>query len=106
MPTFKCKILTRDGQSLERSLIAQSKISLKEHLEREGFFVVEIQRSSGLGALLKVGKSGKKVRLKELMAFNQEFSVLIKAGLPIIPALNVLIEKRGDSELTRVLMEV
>jgi type IV pilus assembly protein PilC len=99
-------MLTRDGQSLERTLIAQSRRSLEGHLEREGFFVVEIRRSDGFGGLIKGGLPGRKVRLKDLMAFNQEFSVLIKAGLPIISALNVIIEKRGNDEFTRVLTEV
>jgi type IV pilus assembly protein PilC len=106
VPTFKCKLLTRDGQSLERTLIAQSKNLLTGHLEKEGFFVIEIRRADGLGGLIKGGMPGKRIRLKDIMAFNQEFSVLIKAGLPIISALNVIIEKRGSDEFARVLTEV
>jgi type IV pilus assembly protein PilC len=99
-------MLTRDGQSLEKTLIAQTKPSLNAQLEREGFFVIEIKRSDGVGALIKGGMVGKRVRLKDLMMFNQEFSVLIRAGLTIISALEVIIEKRGSDEFTRVLTEV
>lgn len=106
MSTFKCKILTRDGQSQEKTLIAQDSGSLKAYLEREGFFVVQIRRSDGLGAMIKGGMPGRRIRLKDLMTFNQEFSVLIKAGMPILAALDVIIEKRGGDEFTRVLSEV
>ncbi|MDD5205225.1 MAG: type II secretion system F family protein [Desulfobacterales bacterium] len=106
MATFKCKMLTRDGQRLEKTLIARTKPSLKEHLEREGYFVVDIQRADGVGSLIKGGMPGNRVGLKDLMAFSQEFSILIKAGLPIISALNVIIEKRGSEEFARVLTEV
>lgn len=106
MSTFKCKILTRDGQSQEKTLIAQDSGSLKAYLEREGFFVVQIRRSDGLGAMIKGGMPGRRIRLKDLMTFNQEFSVLIKAGMPILAALDVVIEKRGADEFTRVLSEV
>lgn len=106
MPNFKCKILTRDGQSQEKTLIAQDRSVLRAHLEREGLFVVQIRRSDGLGAMIKGGVTGKRVRLKDLMTFNQEFSVLIRAGMPILAALDVIIEKRGADELTRVLSEV
>lgn len=99
-------MLTRDGQRLEKTLIARTKPSLKEHLEREGYFVVDIQRADGVGSLIKGGMPGNRVGLKDLMAFSQEFSILIKAGLPIISALNVIIEKRGSEEFARVLTEV
>ena len=99
-------MLTRDGQRLEKTLIAQTKSSLKAQLEREGYFVIDIQRADGVGSLIKGGMPGNRVRLKDLMAFSQEFSILIKAGLPIISALNVIIEKRGSDEFARVLTEV
>jgi len=79
---------------------------LNGQIERDGYFVIDIQRADGVRALIKGGMPGRKVRLKDLMAFSQEFSVLIKAGLPIISALNVIIERRGGDELARILTEV
>lgn len=106
MPTFKCRLLTRNGQKMERTLIAQSRTALEGRLGREGFFVVQIQRSDGLVSMIKGGMPGKRIRMKDLMAFNQEFSVLIKAGMPILSALDVIIDKRRTDELTRVLTEI
>jgi len=91
---------------LEKTLIARNRPMLAGQLERDGYFVIDIQKADGVRALIKGGMPGNRARLKDLLAFTQEFSVLIKAGLPIISALNVIIEKRGGDELARVLAEV
>ncbi len=44
--------------------------------------------------------------LKELLTFNQELLVLMKAGLPIIQTLDTILEKSGKGKLTEILQEV
>lgn len=97
---------TASGRVIERTLLADTKASLQEHLEREGNFVIEIKRSGGLALLFKGGGRRRRVKAKDLITFNQEFSVLVKAGLPIISALDAIIEKGGRTELTAVLKEI
>jgi type IV pilus assembly protein PilC len=46
------------------------------------------------------------VKLKDFFIFNQEFVVLIKAGLPIIQALNAIIKKGEKDELTDILTNI
>jgi type IV pilus assembly protein PilC len=106
VPTFRCKLATPDGRSIEKTLIAQSKLALKDHLEREGSFVIEIQRTDGLPSFVKGGRPRKKIKLKDLLVFNQEFSVLVKAGLPIVSALGIIIEKGEKGELTQILTDI
>lgn len=106
MPTFRCKINSANGRVIERILIAPTKSSLKDHLEHEGNFVFDIRRVGGFGAFLKKGKTRKRIKPKDFQVFNQEFSVLIKAGLPIIAALDTIIEKEAEDELTDVLKEI
>lgn len=106
MPTFRCKVRTRNGLSSEKTLRASDKQSLRERLEREGYFVPEIRRLEESGALLRRGGPLKRVRTKELLVFNHEFSVLIKAGLPILNALNAIVEKGTRDELTKTLSEI
>lgn len=107
MPTYRCKISTQGGRIIEKTLLGSNKTSLKEHLEREGNFVFDISRVEGFGSFLKKGKTRRRIKLKDLLVFNQEFSVLIKAGLPIVPALNTIIDKGDEKdELTEVLSDV
>ncbi|MBN1848454.1 MAG: type II secretion system F family protein [Deltaproteobacteria bacterium] len=107
MPAYRCKISTQGGRIIEKILMGSNKASLKEHLEREGNFVFDISRAEGLWPFLKKGKRQKRIKLKDLLVFNQEFAVLIKAGLPIVSALNLIIEKSDPrEELIEVLSDV
>ncbi|MBN1102829.1 MAG: type II secretion system F family protein [Deltaproteobacteria bacterium] len=106
MPRFRCKMNTPDGRVVEKILIGQSKSLLREHLEKEGHFVIEIQGADGLASLLSGENRGRKIKLKNLLIFNQEFSVLIRAGLPVVAALNIIIEKSGRDEITHVLSDI
>jgi len=106
MPVYRYKISTPAGRIIEKSITSSSKASVKEYLEQEGNFVLEIRKEHGFGSLFKQGGRTRRVKLKDMLVFNQEFSVLIKAGLPIIQALNVIIKKGAKDELTNVLTNI
>ncbi len=106
MPTFRCKINTREGRIIEKTFIATNKISLRDHLERQGDFVLHIRRVEGLGAFLKQGFGRRRVKMRDFQVFNQEFAVLIKAGLPILQALDTIIRKRPEDEFKEILTEI
>jgi len=106
MPVYHYKISTPAGRIIEKSVTGSNKASVKEFLEQEGNFVLDIRKEQGLGSFFKKGKHKARVKLKDLLIFNQEFSVLIKAGLPIIQALNAIIKKGSEDELTDVLTNI
>ena len=106
MPVYRYKISTPAGRTIEKSITGSNKASVKEYLEQEGNFVLDIRKEQGFGSFFKQGKRKARVKLKDLIIFNQEFSVLTKAGLPIIQALNAIIKKGSEDELTDVLTNI
>ncbi len=105
MPLFKCKIGAADGKILEKELEAANVSVLKQSLEEQGFFVFEL-RKKPMQFLQDVGISRRKVDNKALLTFNQELLVLIKAGLPIIQALDTILERVEKGRLPEILNEV
>lgn len=103
MPPFRCKMALPNGRIVENTLVSDSKATLKSRLEKDGNFVLEIKRIKGGGTLIK--PSGGRIRLKEkdFYSFNMEFSVLLKAGLSIIAALDAIIEKNEKSAFRELL---
>jgi len=97
---------TSSGRVVEKTLLAQTKGSLKAQLEQEGNFVLEIKKAKGFAPILDGGRRRKRIKSKDFLTFNQEFSVLIKAGLPIISAIDGIMEKGEEGELKDVLQEV
>ncbi len=107
MPTFHCKITTHGGSIEEKTLIADSKSSLVKQLESDGNFVLEIQKIGGFKKLLEnVKLKRRRVKTKDFFSFNQEFMVLIRAGLPIVSAFDSIIEKDDESDFNRLLKDI
>ncbi len=106
MPTFWCRIATQGGGIAERTSVADSKVSLKNKLETEGNLVFEIRQVGGWRLFPFQLNSSRGFREKDFFAFNQEFSVLIRAGLSIVSALDSIIEKNDQSELNDILCNV
>jgi type IV pilus assembly protein PilC len=106
MPTFRCKLATTDGRVIEKTLIGDNRTALKEHLEREGHFVLDVHRVEQGFRFIRWRGSRRRIKSKDFITFNQELSVLIKAGLPVLSALDAIIEKIGESELADILREI
>jgi len=77
---------------------------LKQSLEDQGYVVFEL-RKKPLQFLLESGLGRKKVGTKELLLFNQELLVLLKAGLPILQALDTILES-GRGKLNEILSAI
>ena len=102
MPLFKCKIGSADGKIIEKEFEAATADILKQSLTSQGFFVFSISRKP-LQFIWNKGVSRKKIDTKGLILFNQELLVLIKAGLPIIQALDTILERIEKGRLAEVL---
>ena len=105
MAIFNCKLGSSDNKILEKEFEAANQEMLRQSLEDQGYFVFEIKKKH-LQFLLDKGVARRKVDAKEFMTFNQELLVLIKAGLPIIQALDTILEKGGKGKLVGILQEI
>ena len=105
MPIFYCKMTEPGGRIVEETITADSKAILIKRLKKEGNFVLEIRREEGLG-IHKKGISRRRIKANDLLSFNREFSVLIRTGLSIVAALDVVIEKGEESELSKILKKI
>lgn len=102
MPLFKCKIGSADGRIIEKEFEAASSDILRQSLASQGFFVFSISKKP-LQFIWNKGASRRKIDTKSLITFNQELLVLIKAGLPIIQALDTILERIEKGRLAEVL---
>ncbi|OGU11950.1 MAG: type II secretion system protein [Geobacteraceae bacterium GWC2_58_44] len=104
MSIFTCKIGSSDGKIAVKEFDAVSSDLLRQSLEEQGYVVFEL-RKKPLQFLLDTGIGRKKVGNKELLLFNQELLVLLKAGLPIIQALDTILDS-GSGKLNEILSAI
>jgi type II secretory pathway component PulF len=100
MPLYKVKCSTSDGEILEKSLNGRSADSVSRVFREDGYYVFSVKRASFFPG------THKKIPLQNFLLFNRELSGLIKAGLPIVEGLGVLLKKMPDSSLKRMITHV
>lgn len=105
MPVYECRVRSRGGELRQLTIEAPSVQAAVERLHREGHFVLQVQeqhsRETRRGFSLF-----KRTRLDELVAFSREFAVMIRAGVPIMEALQTLIEHMKPGVLRDALEKV
>ena len=106
MPEYIARVGTTDGVVMERTFTAESEQALRNDLQGREYLVFDVRRKGGwLDALPGFG-AARAVRMKEFLLFNQELAALIKAGLPIIASLEILIERRKNQTFKKALLDV
>ncbi len=105
MPLFTCKLGSADGRIFEKELEAANPEMLRQSLEDQGFFVFGVKKRA-FQFLWDKGIARNRVGNKELITFNQELLVLLKAGLPIIQSLDTILERIDSGRLADILRDV
>jgi type IV pilus assembly protein PilC len=91
MPIFTYRAVREDGTSVADEFTAATAAEVRQALEVRGYLVLDVQKK-------QAGLVGGGASQKEFLIFNQEFMTLVKAGLPILQALEILhkrMEKPG-----------
>lgn len=106
MPVFSYQIARPDGTIIEKEIEANTEDVLRRRLEGQGCLVLSIKRRGSL--LLSLLQISFKSRLKgeEFLIFNQQFLALVRAGLPIIKTLDLLVERAVNTRFKEALQGV
>jgi type IV pilus assembly protein PilC len=79
---------------------ATSEKELRDRFSQQGFLIYSIKpKVEGKSVTLR--PSGKKINVEKFLIFNQQFVTLIRAGLPILKALDLLADRLTDPKLSK-----
>jgi len=106
MSEFVCKVGDTAGRIFQQMETAQSETEARQKLAERGFYVFSVHRHFDLVSQLGTASGSQKIRSQDFLIFNQQFSTLIKAGLPILKALDLLAERAAAPRLRPILAEV
>ncbi|HEY0787757.1 MAG TPA: type II secretion system F family protein [Thermoanaerobaculia bacterium] len=105
MPTYVFRVGTPDGQILERRVESISYESATDELQKQGLHIFSGRRSSlSLGSLIP--RRGRLISTERFLLFNQELAALIRAGLPILQSLDLMLERQRSPRFKQVLTEI
>jgi type IV pilus assembly protein PilC len=105
MAEFVCKVADSSGRVYSQVEPAQSIAEARQKLSDRGLFVYQVRPRDVMGGALGQRRENT-VRGDDFLVFNQQFNTLIKAGIPILKALDLLAERAAAPRLRPVLGEV
>src|SRR5436190_18038171 len=105
MTEFLVKIADERGHLAQQVEHGYSESEVRERFVQQGYLVYWV-KPRGLLAAGKLQTSGRKVKQSQFVIFNQQFLTLIKAGLPILHSLDLLIKRQKDRNLRTLLQNV
>lgn len=106
MAEFVCKVGDASGRVLQQVETAQSEGEARQKLADRGLYVYSVRSHLGMLSQLTRPRSDRAIRANDFLIFNQQFSTLIKAGLPILRALDLLAERAAAPRLRPILGDV
>ncbi|MGB9232904.1 MAG: type II secretion system F family protein [Terriglobales bacterium] len=106
MPEFLVKVADEQGHMRQQVEHGFSEAEIHDRFTQQGYLVYWVKPRTMLsGGTAKYGKRGK-LRQSTFLIFNQQFLTLMKAGLPILTSLDLLIKRQRDKALLKHLENV
>jgi type IV pilus assembly protein PilC len=106
MAEFLIKAADERGHLLQQVERGYSESDVRERFVQQGYLVYWV-KPRGLFSAGEMPFSGaRKIRQSKFVIFNQQFLTLIKAGLPILSSLDLLIKRHQDPHMRSVLENV
>ena len=103
MAEFLVKVADERGNLTQQLESGYSEAEVRERFTQQGFLVYWVKPKTILSS---GGGRGRKVRQNTFLIFNQQFLTLLKAGLPILASLDLLIKRQKDNYFRSVLQNV
>jgi general secretion pathway protein F len=107
MPLYEYRGFNAQGKATKGVRDAETPKALRAQLRRDGVFIsdvkeAKVEKKAGSAKTLSNGK----VNVRVLAVVTRQFAVLIRSGIPLVPALTALAEQVEDERLARVLADV
>jgi type IV pilus assembly protein PilC len=120
MAVFVCRIGRIDGTVITRTIEGVDEAAVRLDVTRQGgkLFSIQAETKGAKGSLLSLASGDfslpslgslrrrRTVKGEEFLIFNQELVALLKAGLPIVSGLEILLERQKNEEFRRILSDV
>ncbi len=111
MAEWTLKYADTRGEIHQQVAEAASERELRDRYTQQGFLVYSVKPRSGNrwngGNVQRVVPARrKKLNMEKFLIFNQQFVTLIRAGLPILKALDLLADRLTDPKLARYIRGV
>jgi type IV pilus assembly protein PilC len=105
MAEFVVKIADERGHTHQQIEQGYSVAEVRDRFASQGYLVHWVKPQGLLTSGFSMGR-GRKLKQGSFLVFNQQFLTLLKAGLPVLNSLDLLIKRQRDANLRQILENV
>jgi len=105
MAEFVVKIADERGRTHEQVEHGYSEAEVRDRFSQQGYLVQWVKPQGLLSGGVSLRRR-RKLKQATFLVFNQQFLTLIRAGLPILNSLELLIKRQKDAQLRQILENV
>jgi type IV pilus assembly protein PilC len=102
---YLCRVGTPGGEVVEETFSAVDEAALRADLEQKGYYLFSIRRGLAAGRV-SLGLGQARIPGQLLLVFGQELAALLKAGLPLLQSLDVMLERQRNPIFRRSLSTI
>jgi type IV pilus assembly protein PilC len=106
MAEFVCKVGDATGNVFQQTETAQTEAEARRKLADRGLYVYNVRTNMSFSGAMRGFRGARKLPINDFLIFNQQFNTLIKAGLPILKALDLLGERAALPKIRPLLQDV
>ena len=106
MPQFHYRAARSDGRVIENHLEAENEYIVRTQLETQGLVILSLRAKKRWVGAGSRPKARGHLSQREFLVFNQQFLALVKAGLPILKAFDILTERATHGNFQVALQDV
>jgi type IV pilus assembly protein PilC len=105
MAEFVVKIADDRGHLHQQVEHGYSEAEVRDRFSQQGYLVYWVKPQGLLSGGVALGRR-RKLKQSSFLVFNQQFLTLIRAGLPILNSLDLLVKRQKDARLRQLLENV
>lgn len=111
MPVYEYTALDSGGKSIKGILDADSSTSARQKIKSGGHYPIEIKetkpkKQKKKGQFSHPLQFGQRVKQQEVHIATRQLATLLGAGIPLVPALNGLIEQTTNKSLKTIIAQI
>jgi type IV pilus assembly protein PilC len=106
MGEFVCRVADANGRVFSQVEAAASVTEARQKLTDRGLYIYSVEARNQIFNQLMGRRSQRSIGGSEFLILNQQFNTLIKAGLPILRALDLLADRASSPRLRPVISQI
>lgn len=105
MPIFEYKAINEAGVEVIEEMEASDANRVAEQLDKLGYLPIRIREKKGFGEIQLFSKK-KTIKHADLIVFTNQLVTLLKAGVPLLSALEALVEQADNEALKEIIQKI